>query len=192
MQKVTAKSGQTVIDLAMQYLGGIDLVFEILDANESLVLDQSIPAGTIVYLPEKKVNKAVAAYYADNDIVPVSGLGEDMTIIENDMNTVQQDVNYNLAGGDREFDRVQLFFLRDLLTVQVRYSDLDKANVVFAIDQSLDGQNWTEVPYCTFTLDPLKDTHTFNIVGILTNFVRGHIRTPESTTGTIDHIIFKT
>ena len=191
MRSVIAKNGQTVIDIAIQYLGGIDAVFDILDANSSLALDLSIPVGTTVYIPDAAVNKAVAAYFERNAISPVSGLGEDQVITQNDMNTIQQNVNYNIAGGDREFDRVQLFFLRDLLTVQIRYTSLSTETVVFAVDQSLDGENWTEVPYCSYILDRTKDTHTFNIVGILTNFVRGHIRVPDTSTGTIDHIIFK-
>lgn len=190
--KAIAQNGQTLIDMAVQYTGGIDSVFDILDSNPLLVMDMSIAGGTVVIIPDRVINKAVVQYYADNDIVPMSGLGEDQVITQNDMNTIKQDTNYSLAGGDKEFDRVQLYFLRDLLTVQVRYTGVTADTVEFAVDQSLDGENWSQIPYCSYTLDKTKDTHTFNIVGIVTGFVRGHIRVPDASAGTIDHITFMT
>lgn len=192
MKTITARAGQTIFDLAVRELGGIEAVFDILDANDQLQLDLSIPAGTEVIIPDKMVSKRVAEYFTTNDIYPVSGMGDESVITQDDMNNIKQDLDYDLSQGDKEFDRVQLFFLRDLLTVQISYSDLSTGTVVFSIDQSLDGENWSEIPYCSFILDPETDTHVFNVVGVLTNFVRGHIQTPDSTTGIINHIIFKT
>ena len=193
MKTIIAQSGQTPFDIAIEHLGGIDTVFELLDANPGLRLDLSIPAGTVVVIPAgAAVNKMVAEYFASNNLHPVSGIGEEAVITQDDMNNIKQDLNYDLSQGDKQFDRVQLFFLRDLLSVQISYSNLSADTVVFSIDQSLDGESWSEVPYCSFILNPLTDNHTFNIVGILTNFVRGHIQTPDATTGTINHIIFKT
>lgn len=192
MKTTTALSGQTLFDIAIQELGGIETVFSLLDANPGLQLDLSIPDGTVVNVPDAMVNKRIAAYFAENNLRPVSGIGEESVITQDDMNNIKQDLNYDLSQGDKEFGRVQLFFLRDLLSVQVSYSNLSQESVVFSIDQSLDGENWSEVPYCSYVLDPTKEVHTFNIVGILTNFVRGHVQTPDATTGTINNIIWKT
>jgi hypothetical protein len=192
MKTTTALSGQTLFDIAIQELGGIESVFSLLDINPGLQLDLSIPAGTVVNVPDAMVNKRIAAYFAENNLRPVSGMGDESVITQDDMNNIKQDVNYDLSQGAKEFDRVQLFFLRDLLSVQIAYSGLSTGTVVFSIDQSLDGENWSEVPYCSYVLDPTKEVHTFNIVGILTNFVRGHLQTPDATTGTINHIIWKT
>lgn len=192
MKTITAQSGQTLFDLAIQELGGIEAVFELLDANDQLQLDLSVPAGTEVLIPSSYVNKRVAEYFSTNEICPVSGIGEESVITHDDMNNIKQDINYDLSQGEKMFDRIRLAFLRDLLTVQVSYSSLSQESVIISIDQSLDGDNWSEVPYCSYILDPIKDTHVFNIVGILTNFVRAHVQTPDATTGTINHIIWKT
>jgi hypothetical protein len=192
MKTTTALSGQTLFDIAIQELGGIETVFALLDENPGLQLDLSVPAGIVVNVPDAMVNKRIAAYFAENNLHPVSGIGEELVITQDDMNNIKQDLNYDLSQGDKEFGSVQLFFLRDLLTVQISYSDLSQDSVVFSIDQSLDGESWSEVPYCSYVLDPEKEVHIFNIVGVLTNFVRGHIQTPDATTGTINHIIWKT
>lgn len=192
MKTITSQSGQTLFDLSIQELGGIEAVFDLLDANEQLQLDLSVPAGTRVVIPSYFVNKRIAEHFLSNNISPVSGIGEEAVITHDDMNNIKQDLNYNLALGDKEFDRIQLFFLRDILSVQIAYASLSGDDVVFSIDQSLDGENWSEIPYCSYVLDPAKDTHIFNIVGILTNFVRGHIVNPSNATGTINHIIWKT
>lgn len=192
MKTITAQSGQTLFDLAIQELGGIEAVFELLDANDQLQLDLSVPAGTEIFIPSSFVNKRVAEYFSANEICPVSGIGEEAVITHDDMNNIKQDLNYDLSQGEQMFERVKLAFLRDILTVQISYADLSQDSVVISIDQSLDGESWSEVPYCTYVLDPAKDTHVFNIVGILTNFVRAHVQTPDITTGTINHIIWKT
>ncbi len=190
---MVAQPGQTLFDIAVQELGGIDAVFDLLDANDGLALDLSVPGGFVVTIPDKAVNRNIAQYFAENNIHPVSGIDQEAIVTQNDMNTIVQDVNYNLTGGDKEFQPVRLFFLRDLVTVQVNYSPLSSSEVVFSVDQSLDGENFSVLPEASFILEPEKTVHTFNIVGVLTNYLRARLQVPPGgSTGTLSKIIWKT
>lgn len=179
------------MDLALRYMGSAEGLIELLDANPLLQLDATLPAGISVVIP-RVINRRVVDYFDAYDLDPATGIDQEIVITQNDMNSIKQDVNYDLSQGSKEFDRVQLFFLRDLLTIQIHYSDISTDTVSVTVDQSLDGINWTAVPTSGYTLSRDVDTHTYNIIGLLTNFVRVHVSVPDATTGTIDHIIFKT
>ncbi|MCX6266551.1 MAG: hypothetical protein NTW16_04240, partial [Bacteroidetes bacterium] len=158
----------------------------------SLVMDLSVPAGVKVRIPQAVRNSRVVDYYVRNGIKPVSGLDEEAVVTQNDYNNMKQDLDYNLEGGDKEFAGVRLFFLHDQLSVQIAYEDISTETVVASVDQSLDGVNWTTIPYVNQVLDRTKPAHTFNIIGLLTDFVRLHVAVPDSSQGIIRSVTWKT
>ncbi len=203
MKSVTAQSGQTVFDIALQEMGSIAGVFDLLEANPELQLDLAVPAGTKVNKPALVVNNLVAEYYSRNVINPVSGMGEEVQLTEKDLIMVVQTLDYDLVNGDREFPRVRLYNLRERLTVQINYTgvgdgDLNNVpprdwsqKVKMYIDQSLDGVNFSHVPWSMVYLDPTVETHTYNIIGLLTNYVRACVYLEEPSKGIIHQIIWK-
>ena len=192
MKPTVAAANQTLFDLALQSLGAVEGVWDLIDANPGLALDMSVPAGFRVMAPDKAINARVVDYYSRNAICPVSGLDEEVTLTFNDMNTIPQILDYDLTGGSKEFNKVWLNFLHDMLTVQVVYEGIDAEDVVATVDQSLDGVNWTTIPYVNQILDNTKEAHTWNIVGLLTNYVRLHIEVPTSSGGIIKSVTWKT
>ena len=192
MNSVVANNNQTPFDLSLQELGSIEGLFDLIDANPDLLLDMSVPAGIRVVIPGIVLNARVVDYYSRNGINPVSGLEEEEIITQNDFNYMTQDINYDLAGGDKEFARVWLNSLHDRLTVQIVYEGITADTVVASVDQSLDGSNWCTIPYVFQTLDKTKPAHTFNIFGLETDFVRLHIAVPDESEGTIVSVSWKT
>jgi hypothetical protein len=192
MKIVKAESGQTIWDIALQEIGSVEAVFDILDVNPDLQLDQTIPVAYPVRIPSSVISPRVVDYYLKNKTKPVSGLDYEAIVTQNDMNTQKQDLDYSLAGGDHMFASVRLFFLHDMLSVQIVYEDIDTDTVVVSVDQSLDGVNWSMIPFASQVLDKDKPNHTFNIVGLLTDFVRLHVEVPDASTGTLKSVTWKT
>ncbi|MEI6683422.1 MAG: hypothetical protein WCO44_12370 [Bacteroidota bacterium] len=192
MRTVKSYDNQSLFDIAIQEIGAIESVWDILDANTGLQLDLSLPASANVVIPDIVLKKQVVAYFADNNLHPVSGLDEESIVTQNDMNTIKQDLDYNLHGGDKEFAGVRLFFLHDMLSVQIVYTGITADTVVVSVDQSLDGVNWTTIPYVNQIIDKTKEAHTFNIIGLLTDFVRLHLSVPDASDGTITSVTWKT
>ena len=203
MKFVTAQPDQTVFDISLQELGSIEGVFDLLEVNPELQLDLSVPAETKINKPDWVVNNLVAEYYLQNVINPVSGMGEEVQLTEKDLIMVVQTLDYDLVNGDREFPRVRLYNLRERLTVQINYTgvgDGDLTNdpprdwsqkVKIFIDQSLDGISFSHVPWSMIYLDPTTTTHTYNIIGLLTNYVRACVYLDEPSKGIIHQIIWK-
>lgn len=203
MESVTAHSGQTVFDIALREMGSIAGVFDLLEANPELQLDLAVPAGTKVKKPAIVVNSLVAGYYARNAVSPVSGMGEEVQLTDKDIIMVTQNLGYDLADGDCEFGRVRLYNLRERLTVQVNYTGIGDGDlshdppldwsqkVLLSIDQSLDGANFSAVPWSNVYLSPSVGTHTYNIIGLLTNYVRACVCLDGPSKGIINQIIWK-
>jgi len=192
MRTIQAYDNQSLFDIAIQETGAIESVWDLLDVNPALQIDLSIPAGITVTIPDVVLKSRVVQYFSENNIHPISGLGDESLITQNDMNTIKQDLDYNLNGGNREFDGIRLFFLHDMLSVQIVYSGITADTVMVSVDQSLDGVNWTTIPYVSQVLDKTKDAHTFNIIGLLTDFVRLHLSVPDASDGTITSVTWKT
>lgn len=202
MKTITAQTGQTLFDIALQTMGDVLGAFDILNMNAFLRLDMSIPAGTKVFVPDTVINPQVVDYYTRNNIVPASGLGEEVTLNIEDMINIVQTLNYQIGYGDKAFDGVRLWNLKDILTVQVNYSNISglpgfmptsTTGVHIYIEQSLDGELYSPVADATCVLDPALLSHTFNIEGLQTNYVRARFtRDNGDLTGTIDEIIFRT
>ena len=192
MRTVLAQNDQTLFDLALQELGSIEGVWAMLDANIGLQVDLSVPAGYPVRIPDTVINSRVVDYYVKNSIRPVSGLDNESVITQNDLNNMKQDFDYDLSGGDHQFAGVRLFFLHDQLSVQIVYDGITADTVVVSVDQSLDGVTWTTIPYVNQVLDKTKPAHTFNIIGLLTDFVRLHVEVPDASEGVINSVTWKT
>ena len=192
MKTIIANNDQTLFDLCLQGTGSIAAVFDLLDANPGLHLDLSVPAGFKVIVPGVSGDPKVLDYYTRKGIMPVTGLGNEVIVTQNDLNTMKQDLNYNLASGNKEFPGVKLNFLYDQLTVQVVYEGITASTVVVSVDQSLDGVNWAAIPYVNYILDKTKTVHVFNVIGIHTDFVRLHIEVPDPSDGTINSVTWKT
>jgi hypothetical protein len=77
MKSITAQSGQTVFDIALQELGSIEGVFDLLEANPDLQLDSAVVVGTSVKKPTPVIDLRVAEYYSRNGITPVSEIGQE-------------------------------------------------------------------------------------------------------------------
>lgn len=203
MRSVPANNNQTLFDLSIQELGSVDGVFDLLEANTELQLDLAVPSGTKVYIPALAMDSRVADYYSRNGIKPVSGLGEEVQLSDEDLTMITQNLEYDLVNGDHEFPSLRLFNLRDRLTVQINYSDIADGGIPedpprdwhdmvgIYIDQSLDGINFSHVPRSQVFLDPDAQTHTYNIIGLLTNYVRACVQLVEPSQGIIHQIIWK-
>jgi len=191
MKTIIAENNQTLFDIAVQAMGSIEGVFEILDMNPGLMLDMAVAAGTLVKVPERVIDTKVVDYFSRNGIKPVSGLGEEVIITLDDNSMIRQILNYDLVNGDQEFPGIRLHSIKNRLTVQINYTGLSSNLVKFYIDHSLDGHNWSHVPESGFTLDPTKNSHTYVIIGLLTNYVRGHVELGEPSQGIITEILWK-
>jgi len=189
MKYVLAKRDQTLWDIAVQEIGDVSVAFQLADLNPLLQLDMAIPTGYKVHLPETIVKPHIVDYFKVNKIYPVSGLGEEVEINNDDMAIVRQLVNYDLSGGDHEFPKVRL--LRDRFTVQANYSGISSRSVKIYIDQSNDGEAWSQAPLAQYTLNPDCPNHMYNYIGLNATFARIRIHLSEVSSGKIDEIIWK-
>ncbi len=191
MRVIIAENNQTLWDIALQAMGDVAGVFDILNLNPFLRLDMAIPAGTEVLVPDTVINSQVANYYTLNQIVPVSGLGEEVELSNQDLIFIKQTLNYMLAGGNHEFDGIRLWNLYEKMTIQINYSAVTSESVRVFLEQSLDGLAYDTIIDAEFTLDPEKVSHTFNVLGLLANYVRLRVECIEATEGKLNEIIFR-
>ena len=189
MKTVIALQDQTLFDIALQEMGSIEGVFDILAANAFLRLDMAIAAGTNILVPKTVINASVVDYYQRNNIRPVSGLGEEISISQDNMIQIKQIVAYDTAGGNKSFDGVRLANLGDELSVQINYTALTGTVTVY-VEQSLDGVAFSPIANALVQLDGSKTTHTFNISGLVTDFTRILLEAIGAT-GTIDEILWR-
>lgn len=189
MKYVVARRNQTLWDIAVQEIGDVSAAFQLADLNPLLQLDMAIPTGYKVHLPETIVKPHIVDYFKVNKIYPVSGLGEEVNINNDDMAIVRQPVNYNLSGGNQEFPAIRL--LRDRFTVQINYSGVTSQMVTLFIDQSNDGESFSQAPKAFYNIDPDCPNHTFDYIGLNATFARIRIELSEESEGKIDEIIWR-
>ena len=192
MKTAIAYNNQTVFDLAIEKTGSIESVFSFLESNKALCLDLSIPAGYRISLPDKTINADVVDYFQRGGLHVISGIGQEIVLSDEDMSCIKQTLQYNLSAGPKSFPAVRLYNLSDHLTVQINYSGLSSAGVRIYIDQSLDGINFSVIPEGESILDPLVGTHTYNIIGLSTKWVRARIEMEMACEGFIHEIFFYT
>ena len=73
MRSILSQNGQNIWDIALQYMGSADAVFDILKLNPTLRIDSTIEANTEIFIPDKAVNQRICDYYAAGNIVPATG-----------------------------------------------------------------------------------------------------------------------
>ena len=76
MKTVIVKSGQTLLDIALQEKGSIEAIEEIAALNGLSVTDELI-AGAVLEIPASTWNKLVENYCRDNDVSPSTALSAD-------------------------------------------------------------------------------------------------------------------
>ena len=118
MRTVTAGTNQTLFDIALQEMGSIEGVFELLAANPSLALDANIAPLTELNIPGAIINRQVTDYYSKNNIKPATGIEEEVIITEHV--EIHQALNYDLSTeGYVEFDPVELTDFSGTLNIDV-------------------------------------------------------------------------
>ncbi len=70
MKTITIQERQTVWDIALQYCGDVEAVFQIIDIND-ISITEILSAGTTLTVPNA-INKRVADYYNNNGISPAT------------------------------------------------------------------------------------------------------------------------
>ncbi len=74
MRSVFSQNSQNIWDIAIQYMGSAEAVFDILKLNPDLRTDTNIETGTEIFVPDKPINQHVVDYYSLNMIVPATGV----------------------------------------------------------------------------------------------------------------------
>jgi hypothetical protein len=189
MRLILTSENQTVWDLALQYMGSAEGVFDILALNAFLRLDIALAEGQEVFIPDTILNEEVVNYYDQYSIIPATGTGELLTLTDNDMVKITQDISYYLTNGATALPGVRIVNLKGDLTVQIDYSISPDPHVVIHVEQSLDGLQWSSINGSGYTLDPAKESHTYNIKGLLTDYVRVVI--DQTGVGTINQITWR-
>jgi phage tail protein X len=55
-------------------MGSVESVFTVLELNPGTRIDQTIPTGTEIFLPNNPTNQRVVDYYELNNIEPSTGI----------------------------------------------------------------------------------------------------------------------
>jgi len=71
MRTVVALQGQTLFDIALEYMGTAEAVFTLLELNPTLRPDRELDSGEVVSMPDDPAKPLVVAYYFANDIHPL-------------------------------------------------------------------------------------------------------------------------
>ena len=78
------------------------------------------------------------------------------------------------------------------MTIQINYSGVTQDDIHVFLEQSLDGLSYDAIRDADFTLDSQKVSHTFNVLGLLANYVRLRVECPNDVGDAIlNEIIFK-
>lgn len=186
--QLTAKYGQTLIDMALQASGSVTALPQYLQAN-AIALDKRLTDAERINAAAV-VNQSVVDYYDKNKIIPATG--PDFNVSEylellNLMET-KQELDHTITSGSRAFTGVKLDNLYKALTIQVNYTISEP--VTLKVEQSLDGQNWSAVAGAEDVIHSTENTFTFNIVDLMTTYVRVIVEATGNA-GVIESIIYK-
>ncbi len=190
MYKITTYNNQSVFDIALKVYGSIEGVFDLVKNNPGLRFDSLLGSGSILQAPGAVIKQEVVDYYAKNKINPATGnLPNLPAYIDEDM--LKQILNYNLSGGDHVFPGIELKNLNLNASIQLNYTGINSADVQVKLEMSLDGVNFDEIPTSLVTLDNTKDSHTWIILGLITNYIRLKVIVNTATAGTLDEMLIK-
>jgi len=191
MKIITAQANQTVFDIALQETGSYDGVFEILKANAFLRIDMALEAGQIVFVPDTVIKPNVVDYFTRNNIKPVTGLGETISLTPDEMINIKQTLAYNLTAGNHVFDGTWIANMGDKITIQVNYHDIVSDTIMISLEQSLDGIAFAGIDNANAFLDKNAQVLTFNLQDLLTNYIRLRVTCANNTVGVLDNVIFR-
>jgi hypothetical protein len=138
MRTVTTKRGQTAFDIALQTMGSIEGIVEIMKLNSSLRMDAEIEPGTLLFLPDKPVNKRVVDYYEKHNLTPVS-------VCNSIVVDVMKSVHIILSGSSETYSPVfELPFIDGYLDAMVTVESLvlPEDGLTLAVFGSFDGKIW--------------------------------------------------
>ena len=76
MKTVIVKSGQTLLDIALQEKGSIEAV-EAIAALNGLSVTEALGAGMVLQLPSREWNKLLETYCKSNDVSSSTSLSDD-------------------------------------------------------------------------------------------------------------------
>ncbi|NPV35708.1 MAG: hypothetical protein HPY80_03430 [Bacteroidales bacterium] len=188
MRTILSKKNQTIFDIALQEYGYVECVFSILAANAFLRPDISLDDGQLIFLPDETINQDVVDYYKKNDIYPSTGNDDYITLTPDDMVNITQKLNYSLNNGPTQFYAIRVPNLKGTLVVQIDY-DIPSTVTQIHLEQSLDGEDFSIIPGTHFTLVDSVKSHTFSLIGLLTNYVR--VVVDVCSAGVIKEIIYR-
>lgn len=89
MREAIVSEGQNILDLAVQYYGNIEAVFDLIDDNPDVIvnLDYVAKAGDKILIDETKIiNKDVVKYFTDKNIRINNGQEEPAGDFNDDFN----------------------------------------------------------------------------------------------------------
>lgn len=99
-----------------------------------------------------------------------------------------QIVAHAISGGDKTFDAVS-YLTKDKLSIAIEYTGIDTNDVTVIVKQKI-GNVFDDIAGASFALDKTKSSHTFNFIGLNTDFVQVSVTQGTATTGTIDTIFY--
>jgi len=79
MRKVIVKERQSVADIAIQYCGDVEAIFEIAKLND-ISTTELLSAGREIVVPDV-INNRIVDYYANNNIEPATAGNDDSQLI---------------------------------------------------------------------------------------------------------------
>ena len=74
MRNIISLNGQNIWDITIRHMGSVESVFAVLELNPGISIDQTIPTGTSIYLPDQPDKQRVVDYYTLNNINPSTGI----------------------------------------------------------------------------------------------------------------------
>jgi hypothetical protein len=180
MRKVTAQRGQTVFDIAIQEMGSIEGVINILTMNTGIEMDEAIATGTVLYLPDAPLKPKIAEYYKKKLIVPVSAN-------EAKEASVNQDVNI-VIDGTKYSDSILVSGLSGYCDVEITTGSSTFVNTIeFSMYTSWDGVTWAIVAGSTQNL-ALGTVNTYPISFAEGEYVKLMFRPLSTVNNSIQNI----
>lgn len=145
MRKVTSQRGQTVFDIAIQEMGSIEGVINILTLNAGIEMDEAIATGTVLYLPDAPLKPKIAEYYKKKLIVPVSANEAKVASVNQDVDIVLDAIKYS--------DAILVSGLSGFCDIEITTANAIVVDTVeFSMYTSWDGITWTLVTDSTQNL----------------------------------------
>ena len=190
MSKVATHQDQSVFDIAVQEYGSVEAVFDVLKANPGMRLDSIPSSGTILALEGDVIRQDIVDYYSKYNIKPATGSLPDLPVYT-DLDMLQQILNLSLADGNHTFPGIELKNLNLNASVQLNYTGINSSDVQVKLEMSLDGVNYDDVPTSLYTLDNTKESHTWVLVGLITNYIRLNVTVNTATAGKLDELLIR-